>query len=418
MSELAAVFRRPFAEQVAALRLRLRDQRPSGRWDQFEGPEHDRMFTVAGTVAAGAMKADLLADISAAVQKGIEDGTTLDEFRRDFRSIVEKRGWHGWTGEGTKKGEAWRTRVIYRTNMATSYAAGRMAQLVEGKFAWWVYRHGNAMEPRLHHLAWDGIALEPDDPFWATHAPPNGWGCTCYVVGARTPAGVRRVGGDPDKPLPDGWQARSPKTGAPVGIDKGWDYAPGAGVSEAILAMVGKTERLPAPIGAAFAASLPSAAVARLEEAFAAFVDEALANPPRGRHRIVGAFQPRWVSALRVRGLEPETAEIAVRDEDVLHTFRDVKTANAKAVDLAWYRALPRHLLAPDAVILDTTRADRPALLLLYGKGPGTPKLVVLVDYHVRKVGTVNVVRSGTIVDTQGIEGRLGNGYELLEGRL
>ena len=55
--------------------------------------------------------------------------------------------------------------VGYRTNMATSYAAGRMAQLIDSKFKFWVYKHGNALEPRLQHLAWDGQALPPEHPF-------------------------------------------------------------------------------------------------------------------------------------------------------------------------------------------------------------------------------------------------------------
>jgi hypothetical protein len=69
-----------------------------------------------------------------------------------------------WTGEGSAKGEAWRTRVIYQTNLLTSYAAGRRAQLLAGKYKYWVYRHSGAEHPRLHHLALDGIALPPDHP--------------------------------------------------------------------------------------------------------------------------------------------------------------------------------------------------------------------------------------------------------------
>lgn len=196
-------------------------------------------------MVAGAAKADLLADLAAAVEKAIADGTTLDTFRRDFREIVERRGWHGWTGEGTAKGEAWRTRVIYRTNVATSYAAGRRAQLVAGDFRWWIYRHGGSREPRLQHLAWDGLALPPDHPFWASHAPPNGWGCSCRIFGARSEAGIRRVGGDPDKRLPEDWAARDPRTGAPRGIDRGWDHAPGASVVPDVQAFARKLDQLP-----------------------------------------------------------------------------------------------------------------------------------------------------------------------------
>jgi hypothetical protein len=244
VADLAATFRKPFAEQVAAFRLRLGDLVPTSRWDDISRHQHDRAFMVAG-----ALKADLLADLAAAVDKAISQGTTLDEFRRDFRALVEKNGWHGWTGEGTAKGEAWRTKVIYRTNLATSYAAGRRAQLVEGDYAFWVYRHGGSLEPRLHHLAWDGVALPPDHPFWATHSPPNGWGCSCRVFGARSEAGIKRVGGIPGKELPDDWLSADPRTGAPKGIDKGWDYAPGASATGDInAALTAKQGKLPAPL--------------------------------------------------------------------------------------------------------------------------------------------------------------------------
>ena len=237
---LAATFRKPFDEQVAALRLRLGNLVGTVAWDDLTKAQHDRAFMVAG-----ALKADLLADLAAAVDRSIVDGTGLENFRKDFRAIVDKHGWHGWTGEGTAKGEAWRTKVIWRTNMATSYAAGRMAQLVDGKFKFWVYKHGGSLEPRLQHLAWDGVALPPEHPFWAEHYPPNGWGCSCRVFGTNSEAGIKRVGGDPDKALPDDWQRIDPKTGAPVGISKGWDYAPGASVANTIIALRGKLDVLP-----------------------------------------------------------------------------------------------------------------------------------------------------------------------------
>lgn len=252
---LAATFRRPFAEQVAAFRLRTRDLVPTATWQDLWKDQHDRAFVVAG-----AMKADLLADLAGAVGQAIEDGTSLATFRERFRDIVETRGWHGWTGEGTDAGEAWRTRVIYRTNMRTSYMSGRHAQLVAGDFKFWVYRHSGAETPRLQHLAWDGIALPPDHPFWSQHFPPNGWGCGCSVFGARSEAGVRRLGGDPTKRLPDGWQDTDPRTGEPKGIGKGWGYAPGATVIDDIARLVAeKAAGLPAQIAVALTNDTPPA---------------------------------------------------------------------------------------------------------------------------------------------------------------
>lgn len=246
MAELAGTFRRPFAEQVAAFRLRLADLRPTATWMDVWQAEHDRAFMVAG-----ALKADLLADLAGAVQKAIEEGTSLEQFRADFREIVTRRGWHGWTGEGTKRGEAWRTRVIYKTNMATSYAAGRWAQLRAAGYPLLIYRHGGSLDPRLEHLSWDGLILSADHPFWLTHAPPNGWGCSCYIVGARSERDAVRKGGKPQKKLPDGWAVISPKTGAPAGIDRGWAYAPGASVAEAVSQQAQKLESLPRALSVA-----------------------------------------------------------------------------------------------------------------------------------------------------------------------
>lgn len=239
MAEISFNFRKPFAEQQAAFRLRLENLIPTETWTDVWKSGHDRGFMVAG-----AAKADLLADLGLAVDKAISQGATLDQFRKDFREIVARHGWTGWTGEGSEQGEAWRTKVIYQTNMRTSYMSGRHAQLVAADYKWWVYKHSGAEHPRLHHLALDGIALPPDHPFWALYFPPNGWGCGCEVYGAHSEAGIRRVGGDPSKTLPDGWDRRDP-AGNLSGISKGWDYAPGATVHAAIRDLAPKLDRLP-----------------------------------------------------------------------------------------------------------------------------------------------------------------------------
>lgn len=221
-STISGTLKRPFDQQVQFFRQKLGNLVPTDRWDDIQREARDRSFWVAG-----ATKADLLTDLAAAMDRPISEGKSIGAFRKDFRAIAERRGWHGWTGEGTKHGELWRTRVIYTTNMSTAYAAGRYQQLREAGFDQWIYKHSGAAEPRPQHLAWDGLTLPADHPFWDTHGPKNGWGCECYVVGARSDRGAKRLGGDPDKPLPDDWDTIDPKTGAPVGIDRGWDYQPG-----------------------------------------------------------------------------------------------------------------------------------------------------------------------------------------------
>lgn len=229
--EARGVFDLSFQEQIRFFRNKL--NLPTEAWDDIWQAAHDRAFVVAG-----AMKADLLQDLREAVTKAIEKGTTLETFRRDFRSIVAKHGWTGWTGEGSKGGEAWRTRVIYETNLRTSYAAGRWAQLTDPDVLknrpYWRYVHNDSvLHPRPLHKRWGDmrLTLRFDDPFWQTHFPPNGWGCRCRVTAVTGPQD-----GDATAP-PAGWNARD-SAGVLPGIDRGWAYAPGAATDTSLRQMV------------------------------------------------------------------------------------------------------------------------------------------------------------------------------------
>jgi hypothetical protein len=428
-SAVSGALKRPFDEQVKFFRGKLGNLVPTERWDDMKRGAHDTGFMVAG-----ATKADLLTDLAAAVDRTISEGKSIQAFRQDFRAIVERRGWHGWTGEGTAAGEAWRTRVIYTTNMSTSYAAARYQQLRDGGFDYWIYKHSGSQEPRPQHLAWDGLTLPNDHPFWRTHGPKNGWGCECYVVGARSERGVKRLGGDPGKQPPEGWDAIDPKTGAPVGIDKGWDYQPGRranavrGIAEKlgqvdpglIRQLYQKTAALPAQLGARMADSWPDFVRPALADEFGGFVDQVLAERmPRGRLFVAGAMRPAWVDKMARHGALPATADIKVRDDDILHAFRDTKK---HALPLDWYKRLPEHLAAPQAAILDTTHKQGPALLLIYHAEGSGKKLVLRINYRIKKTKEMtNIIGTGEALDAmmlRSIEGQLGHGYELLEGSL
>ena len=223
--------RQQFQQQIDFFRQKL--NLPTERWDDIKTAAHDRAFIVAG-----AQKADLLNDLRKAVGKSV-NGQSIGEFRKDFAAAVAKSGWSGWTGEGTKAGQAWRTRVIYQTNVATSYAAGRWQQLNDPKLKaarpFWKYIHADGViHPRPLHKAWGdaGLTLPSDHSFWRTHFPPNGWGCGCRVKAVRLPRG-----NDATSP-PDGWDTIDEKTGAPLGIDKGWGYAPGANANASLRSLV------------------------------------------------------------------------------------------------------------------------------------------------------------------------------------
>ena len=270
MSDIDTI-RLPFREQIDFFRRKL--NLPTERWDDIWTAAHDRAFVVAG-----AQSADLLEDLRKAVDDAITGGTTLQEFRRKFRDIVARRGWTGWTGEGTAAGEAWRTRTIYNTNVATSYAAGRWQQLhdpdVLKRRPYWRYIHNDAVaHPRPLHKAWGdaGLTLRHDHDFWKTHFPPNGWGCRCRVKAVRGPGES-----DATEP-PSGWDTRNGK-GLMPGVDKGWDYAPGANAKASLRDLVDqKLLNLEAPIGSAMAAAMRPALALERELAWADTLDQWMA---------------------------------------------------------------------------------------------------------------------------------------------
>lgn len=210
--DLLAALRLPFREQETFFREKLNI--PTTRWDDLWKDQHAKGFMVAGVY-----RDDLLADFRGAVDKAISQGTTLEAFRKDFDGLVKR---HGWSYQGSRN---WRSELIYSTNIRTSYAAGRWAQLTDPEqlevMPYLTYRHGGSRDPRPEHLAWDGLTLPADDPWWNDHYPPNGWGCKCRVHGATRSEHDRAkaVGKGQRPPSPI-----DPTTGEPLGIDKGWGY--------------------------------------------------------------------------------------------------------------------------------------------------------------------------------------------------
>ena len=212
----------PFKEQIDFFRAKL--SIGTERWTDIWQKNHDIAFVVAGASEAG-----LLRDLRTAVDSAIAEGTTLATFQKEFDKIVKK---HGWDYKGDRD---WRTEVIYRTNLRSSYAAGRYAQMqaVKKQRPYWRYRHSHlSAEPRETHLAWDNLILHADNPWWDTHYPPNGWGCKCYVETLRKEDLERLGKTGPDRaPTTTTYEWTDKNTGevheVPTGIDPGWAYAPG-----------------------------------------------------------------------------------------------------------------------------------------------------------------------------------------------
>lgn len=214
----------PFAEAIDHFRRKV--SVPSRAWTDLREGAHARSFTVAGATTL-----ELVEDFRASVDRAISEGRTLADFRKDFDRVVAT---HGWSYKGTR---GWRSAVIYNTNLRMARAAGVWAQ-IEANAATrpWV-RYSAILDGRTRpqHRDWNGIILRWDDPWWQTHAPPNGWNCRCHLE-SLSDADLKRFGWTPTtNPPAIEWETRTvtladgskEQWDTPKGIDTGFGYAVG-----------------------------------------------------------------------------------------------------------------------------------------------------------------------------------------------
>ena len=166
-----------YDEAVAYFRQKI--NLPTKKWNDIEGAMHTRAFTVAG-----AMRADILLDFRNAVDKAISNGDSLQDFRDNFYDIAKK--WRAADPSFDAKMKkpkygAWRSKVIYQTNMLTAAAAAQERQARELPDVFTHAKYVCMMLPgsREEHKQWNGTVLPVNDPWWDKHSPPNGFGCLC-----------------------------------------------------------------------------------------------------------------------------------------------------------------------------------------------------------------------------------------------
>ena len=148
--------------------------------------EHATAFTVAK-----AMQLDVLSDIKKAVEKALEEGHSFEHFKKNLKPTLQQKGWWGkkkmtdpLTGAeiDAQLGSDRRLKTIYNVNLRSAFQKAQYDRTMASDLhPYLMYRVGNAQKHREQHLAWDGLILPKDDPFWDNHLPPNGYGCKCYT---------------------------------------------------------------------------------------------------------------------------------------------------------------------------------------------------------------------------------------------
>lgn len=201
----------PFAEAVKAFRERQVMPRPA--FDLLEGAARRKAFTVARMArqdlldAAHAELARQLSGKPMATRKDpdtgkwIYEGPNLREFQEFAKERLESAG---WTPANPSHVE-----TVYRTNVMSAYATGRVAQMrapaVLAAMPYWQIRGVGDDRQRPTHKRANGVILPANHPFWKKAYPPFGYNCRCRVVArsARWVQANNATIGPPPDGLPD-----------------------------------------------------------------------------------------------------------------------------------------------------------------------------------------------------------------------
>lgn len=171
-------------------------------WHDVWQDAQAKAFTVAGVA-----RLDVLEDIRGALKQALAEGRTQKLFAKDLEPTLRAKGWWGKRTEtgadGKEKtinmGSPARLKLIYRQNMQTAYQCGRYKQMLENadNRPYWRYVAVLDQRTRPAHRLLNGRTFRFDDAFWASHYPPNGWGCRCRVQ-ALSETGLAREGITPE----------------------------------------------------------------------------------------------------------------------------------------------------------------------------------------------------------------------------
>lgn len=204
--ELTPFLRMPFREAIAEF---IRRGTTEGGGLGILTPEEfyalsDAYRTRAFT-ASRLMSEELVRQAYDALQRALEEGSTLRDFARSLGEgdVVAGQGSTGYL------------ETVFRTNVQGAYGAGRYRQIravaqdpdLAAARPFVEYRTAGDTRVRQNHAALDRTVFRIDDPDWGRFAPPSGFNCRCSVVTRRArdvdPSQVRGAGDVPDDAQPD-----------------------------------------------------------------------------------------------------------------------------------------------------------------------------------------------------------------------
>lgn len=319
--------------------------------------EHATAFTVAK-----AMQIDVLSDLKKAVEKAIEDGQSFETFKKNIKPTLQQKGWWGkkqmtdpLTGRevNAQLGSDRRLKTIYNVNLRSAYQKGQYERTMASDLhPYLMYRVGNSQKHREQHLAWDGLILPKDDPFWNNHFPPNGYGCKCYTravtearkqryenEGIKVPPAADGSGGGTlrikTKAPPDKYrnyfnERKGTLERLPQGITPGFNWNQGqTGRTIPVLQECLKKaqQEMPQAVDSVIK-TLQNSTIYRDE--LSTFVDEAYKNKDINRVNArnttpVGFFDKKIIDFLHTQGIDADARNIIVLEQHLITSDKYLK---------------------------------------------------------------------------------------------
>ncbi|SQI34952.1 phage head morphogenesis protein, SPP1 gp7 family [Leminorella richardii] len=409
-------------------------------WQEALQSTHARAFTVAK-----AARLDVLDTIRSEVDRALSEGITEREFINTLTPRLQAAGWYGKQvvvdsaggAEVVQLGSPQRLSTIYRTNLATSYQAGRYQQQLASTetHPYWQYIAILDSNTRDSHRALHGRVFHYTDLIWQTMYPPNDWGCRCRVR-ALTAAQVKQMGLKVESSV-----GRLDTGMAEAGVDKrtgevyeqpvttftdgkrrmrtgvGWSGNAGSAAMGTDVNIAKKLVSLQnRQLRQQVIQSLNNAPAR--QAAFEQWIGTVLTQRRPGNGiQPLGFMSDDIADAVEKRTGQPAARLLAVSEKNVIHADSLKHQTKGVALTLAEYQSLPKSLNTPRAVLWDNQNHN---LLYVIDSGKEMAKIVVNSPYGVRKQPdaldvVINAYKVSLFELQKGIEG--GN-YSVIKGGL
>lgn len=411
----------------------------SWNWQETKSTTHAQAFTVAKAV-----RMDVLTSIQSEVDRAASEGTTEREFIKTLTPRLQAQGWWGKQMivdsaggiEEVQLGSPARLATIYRTNLATSYQAGRYQQQLGSTetHPYWQYVAIMDGNTRKSHAAMHGRVFRFDDPIWDTLYPPNDWGCRCRVR-ALTAEQVKRMGLKVESSV----GAITTQT-VESGVDKrtgevyesdvttftrgkqrmttgaGWAHNAGQLAMGADVNMARKLVELQnRQLRQQVIQSLNNAPAR--QAAFSQWVGNVLTTRSTGNSvQPLGFMAEDIATAVEARTGKPAARLLAISEKELVQADRVKRQKKGLSLTLAEYQTLPHVVANPSAVLWDT---QTQRLMYISGEAGSTLKIVVNAPWQTGRVDTLDVVVTPQRVPLSALKKSMDSGqYELLQGAL